>query len=219
MKSISMNAYANDDTQPIRVSVDLLVPAARSIHEALAIVSGQLTNGRLQAYHPPLDAGTQDDWNEPSASAPAVDTSPQAEAGASAPAVQEVGRRRRRTAAEMAEAANPTKEPTNEHGGPVDQPGTIGPEPPRRRRAVAEQPSPDPMPINDAEMSKAASNAAEFYVNLGEDGPATVMLILNEDFGVKSATDIAQDKRQAFIDALQKEMKLAQAEHDAKAAA
>ena len=75
------------------------------------------------------------------------------------------------------------------------------------------------MPINDAEMSKAASNAAEFYVNLGEDGPATVMLILNEDFGVKSATDIAQDKRQAFIDALQKEMKLAQAEHDAKPAA
>ena len=215
MKILSMNAYANDDTQPIRVSVDLLVPVARSIPEALAIVSGQLTNGRLQASHPPLDANSQD-RNEPSASVPAADTSAQTAASDLAP---EQSRRRRRTAAEMAEAANPTKEPTNEHGGPVDQPGTIGPEPPRRRRAVAEQPSPDPMPINDAEMSKAASNAAEFYVNLGEDGPATVMLILSEDFGVKSATDIAQDKRQAFIDALQKEMKLAQAEYDAKAAA
>ena len=215
MKILSMNAYADDDTQPIRVSVDLLVPVARSIPEALAIVSGQLTNGRLQASHPPLDANSQD-RNEPSASVPAADTSAQTAASDLAP---EPPRRRRRTAAEMAEAANPTKEPTNEHGGPVDQPGTIGPEPPRRRRAVAEQPSPDPMPINDAEMSKAASNAAEFYVNLGEDGPATVMLILSEDFGVKSATDIAQDKRQKFIDELQKEMKLAQAEHDAKPAA
>ena len=219
MKILSMNAYANDDTQPIRVSVDLLVPVARSIPEALAIVSGQLTNGRLQASHPPLDANSQD-RNEPSASVPAADTS--AQTAASDP-VPEQPRRRRRTAAEMAEAANPTPPASvgdAGNAGAVAETAPISPsEQPRRRRAVAEQPSPDPMPINDAEMSKAASNAAEFYVNLGEDGPATVMLILNEDFGVKSATDIAQDKRQKFIDELQKEMKLAQAEHDAKAAA
>ena len=215
MEILAIHAYSELEEGKTRVSVDVYVPGL-GVAAAVAAVLGKIE--AIEPYHT-----LQPDpnvTNVSSASVPAADTSAQTAASDPAP---EPPRRRRRTAAEMAEAANPT--PPASVGdvgntGAVAETAPISPsEPPRRRRAVAEQPSPDPMPINDAEMSKAASNAAEFYVNLGEDGPATVMLILNEDFGVKSATDIAQDKRQAFIDALRKEMKLAQAEHDAKAAA
>ena len=215
MEILAIHAHSELEEGKTRVSVDVYV-SGLGVAAAVAAVLGKIE--AIEPYHT-----LQPDPNVTnvlSASVPAADTS--AQTAASDP-VPEQPRRRRRTAAEMAEAANPTPPASvgdAGNAGAVAETAPISPsEQPRRRRAVAEQPSPDPMPINDAEMSKAASNAAEFYVNLGEDGPATVMLILNEDFGVKSATDIAQDKRQAFIDALQKEMKLAQAEHDAKAAA
>ena len=217
MEILAIHAHSELEEGKTRVSVDVYV-SGLGVAAAVAAVLGKIE--AIEPYHT-----LQPDpnvTNVSSASVPAVDTS--AQTAASDP-VPEQPRRRRRTAAEMEAdkaAANPTLSAAVPNVSETTAPPTdasASSEQPRRRRAVAEQPSPDPMPINDAEMSKAASNAAEFYVNLGEDGPATVMLILSEDFGVKSATDIAQDKRQAFIDALQKEMKLAQAEHDAKAAA
>lgn len=110
----------------------------------------------------------------------------------------DTGRRRRRTAAEM-EAARAAENP------PASTEGTS-----RRRRAVA--PAADPMPITDAELSKAASHTADELVKLGEDGPGLVMAVL-EDYGVKSVGEIAVDRREAFIRELAKELDLAQQEH------
>lgn len=83
----------------------------------------------------------------------------------------------------------------------------------RRRASSPPPPAPDPMPINDAEMSKAASNTAEVLVNMGEDGPGMVTLIL-EDFGVKSVGDIPVDQRQKFLDECAKEIRLAKEEKE-----
>lgn len=83
----------------------------------------------------------------------------------------------------------------------------------RRRRAAPPAASPDPMPINDAEMSKAASNACEVLVNMGEDGPGIVKLIL-EEMGAASAGDVPQDKRQQFLDECAKEIRLAKEEKE-----
>ena len=110
----------------------------------------------------------------------------------------DTGRRRRRTAAEM-EAARAAETP------PASTEGTS-----RRRRAAA--PAADPMPITDAELSKAASHTADELVKLGEDGPGLVMAVL-EDYGVKSVGEIAVDRREAFIRELAKELDLAQQEH------
>lgn len=67
------------------------------------------------------------------------------------------------------------------------------------------------MPINDAEMSKAASNAAEELVKLGEDGTTIVKMVL-EDYGVPSVGDIPAERREAFIKELAKEVTLAKTE-------
>ena len=111
----------------------------------------------------------------------------------------DTGRRRRRTAAEM-EAARAAETP------PAVTESTS-----RRRRAPAPV-STDPMPITDAELSKAASHTADELVKLGEDGPGLVMAVL-EDYGVKSVGEIAVDRREAFIRELAKELDLAQQEH------
>jgi len=79
----------------------------------------------------------------------------------------------------------------------------------RRRRAPAA--APDPMPITDAELSKVASNAAEELVQLGDDGPAFVMLVL-QDFNVATVGDLVGPDREKFIHELRKEVAAAKAE-------
>lgn len=130
---------------------------------------------------------------QPPAGEPIADTSIQTVAEDPAPQ-----RRRRRTAAEMAEAAATETAPAAETTS-------------RRRRTAAPEATPDPMPINDAEMSKAASDAAQALVEMGFDGPGTVKLVL-ADFQVQSVGDIPQEKRKEFIAELQKEIAGAKAE-------
>ena len=125
----------------------------------------------------------------------------------------DTGRRRRRTAAEM-EAARATENPPGgaaaAPSAPIDP--SAGTESTSRRRRAAAPVSTDPMPITDAELSKAASHTADELVKLGEDGPGLVMAVL-EDYGVKSVGEIAVDRREAFIRELAKELDLAQQEH------
>lgn len=130
---------------------------------------------------------------QPPAGEPIAATSTQTAAEDPAPQ-----RRRRRTAAEMAEAAATETAPAAETTS-------------RRRRTAAPEATPDPMPINDAEMSKAASDAAQALVEMGFDGPGTVKLVL-ADFQVQSVGDIPQEKRKEFIAELQKEIAGAKAE-------
>ncbi len=73
------------------------------------------------------------------------------------------------------------------------------------------------MPINDAEMSKAASNGAEELVKLGDDGVGIIKLIV-EDYGVENVGDIPADKRQEFIGKVALEVKLAKEEYASKQA-
>jgi hypothetical protein len=73
------------------------------------------------------------------------------------------------------------------------------------------------MPINDAEMSKAASNGAEELVKLGDDGVGIIKLIV-EDYGVENVGDIPADKRQEFIEKVALEVRLAKEEYASKQA-
>lgn len=142
-----------------------------------------------------------------------ADPSPSTEIAA--PVQTDAPRRRRRTAAEM-EAAKAAEDPTQ--GAAISDAGVSDASPQteqtasRRRRLVP--PAPDPMPINDAEMSKAASNAAEELVKLGEDGPALVQLIIG-DYDVKFVGEIPVEKRIEFIEKLQTEVRLAKEEKGA----
>ena len=131
-------------------------------------------------------------------------------------------RRRRRTAAEM-EAARAAENPTSaaaqsasENTAPPTDASTASEGTSRRRRAAAPV-STDPMPITDAELSKAASHTADELVKIGEDGPGLVMAVL-EDYGVRSVGEIAVDRREAFIRELAKELDLAKQEHASKQA-
>ena len=54
--------------------------------------------------------------------------------------------------------------------------------------------------ISDADVTKAASQAAAKIT------PKIVMDILKEDFGVGSANELPQAKRQAFLDELKYQM-------------
>ena len=119
-------------------------------------------------------------------------------------------RRTRRTRAQMeadAGATNPTpaSEPTAD---------TLPSTAPVSRRVRAVAPPADPMPITDTELSKAASNGAEELVKLGEDGPALITLILT-DFKVASVNELVGEAREAFIKAVNEEVRLAKEEKGA----
>lgn len=120
------------------------------------------------------------------------------------------------------EAARSPENPTaaaqsaSENTAPPTDASTASEGTSRRRRAAA-PPANDPMPINDAEMSKAASNTAEEFAKLGEDGVALVKAVL-EDYGVPSVGEIPQERRKAFIKELAKEVDLAKQEHASKQA-
>lgn len=130
--------------------------------------------------------------------------------GSQEPATDPAPSRRRRTSS----PANPTDGAAEAAPSAPAAPSASADTGSRRRRASSPPPpAPDPMPINDAEMSKAASNTAEVLVNMGEDGPGMVTLIL-EDFGVKSAGDIPVDQRQKFLDECAKEIRLAKEEKE-----
>ena len=70
------------------------------------------------------------------------------------------------------------------------------------------------MPITDTELSKAASNGAEELVKLGEDGPALITLILG-DYKVASVYELVGEAREAFIKAVNEEVRLAKEEKGA----
>ena len=188
-----MSAYAGDEGDE-GAQITILLPGF-GIADAVAAV--QKLFGAAPAPSNPLVeeaiARTQ-----PSAGEPIAATSTQTAAEDPAPQ-----RRRRRTAAEMAEAAATETAPAAETTS-------------RRRRTAAPEDAPDPMPINDAEMSKAASDAAQALVEMGFDGPGTVKLVL-ADFQVQSVGDIPPDKRKEFIAELQKEIAGAKAEKGATA--
>lgn len=146
-----------------------------------------------------------------------------------APLAEAGQRRRRRTQAEM-RASREEHFPlgTSLHGPQADPNAFAGQhseaageaiaatppstEPTRRRRAA---PPADVVPVfTDVEMSKAASNAAEELVKLGEDGPALVKLILG-DYKVASVNEIPAELREKFISELASEVELAKQEKSA----
>jgi len=107
-------------------------------------------------------------------------------------------RRKRRTKAEM-EAAKA--------GDPVE---TVGSEPEckpepvrRRRRAVPEEEG-----ITDQDLTKAASQTAEYLSQHDKDGPAEVMELM-EEFGVTNVKDIPQAQRQEFLNFLKADIEAA----------
>lgn len=88
----------------------------------------------------------------------------------------------------------------------------------RRRRAPAAAPAAPAAPeapqgISDADMTKAASNTADVLVNLGEDGPGIVMLVL-KDFEVTSVGDVPVEKRHDVLSEFAKEITLAKADKE-----
>ena len=123
-------------------------------------------------------------------------------------------RRTRRTRAQMeadadAGATNPTPPPASEPAA-----GTSPSTAPVSRRLRAVALPADPMPITDTELSKAASNGAEELVKIGEDGPALITLILT-DFKVASVNELVGEAREAFIKAVNEEVRLAKEEKGA----
>ena len=186
-----MSAYAGDEGDE-GAQITILLPG---FDIASAVAAVQKLFGAAPAPSNPLVeeaiARTQ-----PPAGEPIAATSTQTAAEDPAPQ-----RRRRRTAAEMAEAQVSASAET----APATETTS------RRRRTAAPEATPDPMPINDAEMSKAASDAAQALVEMGFDGPGTVKLVL-ADFQVQSVGDIPQEKRKEFIAELQKEIAGAKAE-------
>ena len=122
-------------------------------------------------------------------------------------------RRTRRTRAQMeadaGAAKNPTPPPASEPAADTS-PSTA----PVSRRLRAVTPPADPMPITDTELSKAASNGAEELVKLGEDGPALITLILG-DYKVASVNELVGEAREAFIKAVNEEVRLAKEEKGA----
>jgi len=196
MKIIEIQGYPYNDDD-IRVSVTVMMPGA-SVIDAMVSVAA-LFAGKVESPNASVSEQT-------------VDPSPSMEIAESALVhvgpetvnIPEPSRRRRRTAAEMAADAQEKIVNPSVSDAPLE--GS------RRRRLSP--PAPDPMPINDAEMSKAASNAAEELVKLGEDGPALVQLIIG-DYDVKFVGEIPVEKRIEFIEKLQTEVRLAKEEKGA----
>lgn len=200
----------NGDQVMIGVNVLLPLPPDVTLAEFLGtvkVVAGSPVPNFTNVYGGPVD---EPNAIGPSVFAPAAPVSGSTEQGnvVTPPATT----RRRRTAAEM-EAAKATKNPTNgsTEASVTSNGQATSTEGVSRRRRAAPPPSNDPMPINDAEMSKAASNAAEELVKLGDDGPGLVKAVL-ADYGVASVGDIPQEKREAFIQELKKEVDLAKAD-------
>jgi hypothetical protein len=109
------------------------------------------------------------------------------EAAANPPA--ETGRRRRAGAGASADAAP---------SGTATASGATTAEPTRRRRAGA---AAAPAQITDADVSRACSEVGR------EFGPALVMEILRDEFGVTMANEVPQDQRQRLLDELAAEVK------------
>jgi hypothetical protein len=192
MHIISINGYGMDKGS-VHVSVEVEVEiASDSVPEAIALVASALLYQGV--FTNPLVEQAIERTRPTPVSEPVAPTSTSTEVAST-----DLPKRTRRTQAQMAEA-----KALESAASSIPEETTS-----RRRRNVSA--SPDPMPINDAEMSKAASNGADELVKLGEDGPGIIGLIV-EDYGVTSVGDIAQDKRQAFIDAVATEVRLAKAE-------
>jgi len=192
MKINSIEAYRSaDDEVSVSVRVTVAWGGDNAVHEAIAAVAAKLTDPNVVS--------------DPLVEQAIERTRPATEPTVAPTPSTEPVKRTRRTAAQMAEANAQVPNPP---------PPTQTAEVPSRRRRAPET-SPDPMPISDAELSKAASNAAEAFVKLGEDGPTMVKLVL-EDFKVETVGDIPADQREKFIKELAKEVSLAQAEHDEK---
>lgn len=193
MHIISINGYGMDKGS-VHVSVEVEVEiASDSVPEAIALVASALLYQGV--FTNPLVEQAIERTRPTPVSEPVAPTSTSTEVAST-----DLPKRTRRTQAQMAEANKALESAASS----IPEETTS-----RRRRNVSA--SPDPMPINDAEMSKAASNGADELVKLGEDGPGIIGLIV-EDYGVTSVGDIAQDKRQAFIDAVATEVRLAKAE-------
>lgn len=181
-----------------RISVEFMVDENTAVEEFMARLLSTATPVTIE--HTPLPVSTQVATTaEDRATDAAIHDRPHGE-GTS---------RRRRTSA----PANPTEAPSGGAAITDAAPANSTEGTSRRRRAAPPAASPDPMPINDAEMSKAASNACEVLVNMGEDGPGIVKLIL-EEMGAASAGDVPQDKRQQFLDECAKEIRLAKEEKE-----
>lgn len=103
------------------------------------------------------------------------------------------GRRSRCGASNAADAGHSTEAATASTAA-TTSPSEPAPAPARRRRQQPEQTG-----ISDADLSKAASQAAEII------SPETVMEILGE-FGVTEVNKIAQELRQEFLDILNSEI-------------
>jgi len=207
MKIIEIQGYPYNDDD-IRVSVTVMMPGA-SVIDAMVSVAA-LFAGKTDLHMQAIATGDNPDYVDPNSvvSAQTADPSPSTEIAEVAQPDATVSRRRRRTAVEMeaARAAEPASGAAELGAIATDTNGS------RRRRLSP--PAPDPMPINDAEMSKAASNAAEELVKLGEDGPALVQLIIG-DYDVKFVGEIPVEKRIEFIEKLQTEVRLAKEEKGA----
>ena len=105
-------------------------------------------------------------------------------------------KRKRRTKAEMEAARAAEAEVEDEEEAEEEAPK---PARSRRRRSAAKEEAADEG-ISDKELTTALSNAANIIT------PEVVMQILSEDFDTEEASEIPQDKRQEFLDALQYEI-------------
>lgn len=193
------------DGETVHASFGLAVPIAEwDIHKIINAGFSIMPPMPLQGFDPAVDV-RQSPAEHHEAETPAA---PLAEAGQ---------RRRRRTHAEM-EAA---KAADNVASGVADPNASVGEaaaatppstEPTRRRRAAPAETG--PATISDVDMSKAASNAAEELVKIGEDGPALVKLILG-DYKVASVNEIPAELREKFLSELASEVELAKQEKSA----
>lgn len=162
------------------------------------------------------------DYTEPGETAGAEQNPSNPLSTANSDASETRQRRHRRTRAEMEAAEAAARNPSGAGEATAGTSASTEAAPPAtesRRRRVVPPPAPDPMPINDAELSKAASDAAAALVALGEDGPGIVMLVLNgpDGFGVEAVGEVKQEDRKRFIAELQEEVKLAREDHAGQA--
>lgn len=108
----------------------------------------------------------------------------------------------------------PSPAPTPAGGPPAEetQRRRRGRPPGSTNKPVPAPEPPQPAGLSDADLSKAASNAAADLDALGEDGPGIVMLVMKDGFGVESTSDIPLDRRAKFVAELRDEVELALAE-------
>lgn len=216
MKIESINAYAETITGAhVNLTVILGdIPLSQALSSVLALFAGHRTLDELPqpdaaAAIPTADAGSRARTRSVTPATPDMKPigmghheeveQPVTPIDGSPEALAAVGERTRARVRTRVAAAPPAAEPVTTPEAPPAEPVAT------RRRRTADAPTDTKPTISDADMSKAASNAAAVI------GVEVVQAVI-ADFGVKTVNDIKSEDRERFLKEVAEEVRLAEEE-------